>query len=110
MNIYHHHFPLTPVPPFYDLTSNSEHFGSDNPGPPSPNHEDLQVTTDSKKTQSVPEPSETIPEPISEPSKPIHEPSEPAPQPSEPDLTLPTLDEAFSKFLREFCFKTQEAL
>ncbi|XP_050919617.1 uncharacterized protein LOC127137175 [Lathyrus oleraceus] len=92
-------------PPYYDLTSNSYHSGSDNPDPPSPNHEDLQTTTDSEKTRSVQKPSETIPEPsepISEPSETMHEPSEPTPQPSEPGLTLPTLDEAFSKFLENF--------
>ncbi|XP_050890838.1 major latex allergen Hev b 5-like [Lathyrus oleraceus] len=76
-------------PPYYDLTSNTKHSGLDNPDPTSPNHEELQATTDSEKTQSVPEPSKTIPEP----SEQIPEPSEPIPEPSEPDLTIPTFDE-----------------
>ncbi|XP_050889951.1 uncharacterized protein LOC127095284 [Lathyrus oleraceus] len=74
---------------------------SDIPDPTSPTHTELQATAESEKTQSIPEPSETIPspsEPIYEPSETIHRPSDPTPQTSEPNLTLPTLDEEFSKF------------
>lgn len=84
-------------PPYYDLTSNSEHSGLDNPGPTTPNHEELQATTDFEKTPSVLEPS--VPEPsVPEPSEPITKPCEPIPKPFEPDLTIPTFDEALAKF------------
>ncbi|XP_050918779.1 cell wall protein DAN4-like [Lathyrus oleraceus] len=67
-------------PSYYDLTSNSEHSSSNYPDPPSPNLEDLQATTDSERTEFVPEPFEPIPEP------------------SEAGLTLPIFDEALTKF------------
>lgn len=44
--------------------------------------------------------SETFPPP-SEPSEPIRKPYEPTSQTSEPNLTLPTIDEAFAKFLEK---------
>lgn len=87
--------------PYYDLTSNFEHSSSDNPDPTSSNHEELQAITDSKKTQSIPEPSETIPEP----SEPILEPSEPIPGPSKLNLTIPPFDEALAKFLESYASK-----
>ncbi|XP_050918803.1 uncharacterized protein LOC127136264 [Lathyrus oleraceus] len=83
---------------------------------------ELHATTESEKTQYVPEPSEPIPppseptpepsetipppyEPISEPSELTHNPSEPTFQLSEPDLTFPTIDEAFSKWMTSEVFK-----
>lgn len=86
-------------PPNYDLTSNYEH--SDISDPPSLTLAELQATAYSKKTQFVLQPSKTIPPPAkatSEPSEPLHKLFEPTSQPSEPDLTLPTIDQAFSKF------------
>lgn len=81
-------FSTTPSsPPYSDLTSNYEHYGLDNPDPTSLNLKDLQATSDSERTQIVPEPSEPFPEP-----------SEPIPEPYDPKLTLPTFDEALAKF------------
>ncbi|XP_050908976.1 uncharacterized protein LOC127122725 [Lathyrus oleraceus] len=78
--------PLSPThstthnsPPYYDLTYDSEHSGSDYLDPTSPNLEDFQATHDSKRTPSVPA-------------------NQPIPEPSEHELTLPTFDEVLAKF------------
>lgn len=79
-------------PPYYDLTSNSEH--SDIPDPPSPTLAELRATTDSKKTSLYQNPLTPFHlhmnpllnllntyEPIHKPSEPtfepIHKPSKP---------------------------------
>lgn len=67
------------IPPYYDLTITSKHSGSDHLDPTSSKLDDIQATTDSERTLSVPA-------------------DQPIPEPSEPELTLRTFDKALATF------------
>ena len=67
------------TPPYYDLTTTSEHYSYDYPDPTSQNLEDIQATTDSERTLSIPA-------------------DQPIPESFEPELALLTFDEALAKF------------
>ncbi|XP_050878124.1 uncharacterized protein LOC127081940 [Lathyrus oleraceus] len=110
--------PISPLlstpssPPYYDLSSDSEQ--PKVPDPSSPTLAQLQATTNSEKSTSVPETSEPIPSPSTPPStasktlpsfEPPNEPSETSQIPSkpihptsEPEPTFSTLEEVFAIF------------